>query len=216
MILEEKNALEIDKIIKNKVSDFRISTTHINEILHDARLIIPHYYKDKYILEEISEEGKNEYFAGYESNFINIDNKNLWVIGAINTYSKKLRLELLFIRDSNTLKKFIYTHIKPRNCIVSDLWDGYMWLGTDGIYHHSVRKFGHSDFGYGYESTSHIESVCGNLKNIIKRIYYPIPNNNFVLFLKEAEFRREISGFANNIKWQNFVDIMNYISNIDI
>ena len=83
-----------------------------------------------------------------------------------------------------------------------------MWLGTDGIYHHSVRKFGHSDFGYGYESTSHIESVCGNLKNIIKRIYYPIPNNNFVLFLKEAEFRREISGFANNIKWQNFVDII--------
>ena len=112
LILEEKNALEIDKIIKNKVRDFRISMTHINEILHDARLIIPHYYKDKYILEEISEEGKNEYFAGYESNFINIDNKNLWVIGAINTYSKKLRLEFSFIRDSNILLNFVIINNK--------------------------------------------------------------------------------------------------------
>ena len=58
--------------------------------------------------------------------------------------------------------------------------------------------------------------MWGNLKNIIKRIYYSIQNKNFVLFLKEAEFRREISGLANNIKWQNFVDIMNYINNIEV
>ena len=87
-ITEEKNALEIDKIIKNKVRYFTISTIHINDILQNSRLIIAHYYKDKYILEEISEEEKNECFAIDESNFINIDNKNLWVIGAINTYSK--------------------------------------------------------------------------------------------------------------------------------
>ena len=63
----------------------------------------------------------------------------------------------------------------------------------DENYTHRVRKRAKGDFGNGLESMSHIESIWGNLKSIIKNIYYSIPSNNFILFLREAEFRRSIS-----------------------
>ena len=112
---------------------------------------------------DISEEGKNESFAVDESNFISINNRNLWVLGAINTSSKKLRLEITFDRDKETLKRFINTHIKYGNRIVHDMWAGYNWLANDINYTNSPHSHGHGDFGYGLDSTSHIESVWGNL-----------------------------------------------------
>lgn len=128
-LLDENNALEINdtqffleinKVFKNKFTDYAISLIHINDIIYNSRLIIAHYIKNKYILEEISEIGKNEFFSVDESNFINVNNKNLWAIGANNTSSKIIRLDVTFVRYSNILKKFIYNLINPGNFIVSD------------------------------------------------------------------------------------------------
>ena len=38
-------------------------------------------------------------------------------------------------------------------------------------------------------STSHIESIWSQLKSILKNIYYIIPHQNFILYLREAEWR---------------------------
>lgn len=169
-LLDDKNGAEIFKVIKDKYPHTSISHNHVLEILEKARYVIAHYIKDQYSLENISETGKNEYFAIDESNFINVENKQLWVVGIINTISKKIRLEIAFVRNTELMKNFIYNYIKPGNCIVSDQWGAYDWIDADNNYLHSVHNHGHGDFGTGYQSTSHIESVWGILKALL-RIY---------------------------------------------
>lgn len=57
-------------------------------------------------------------------------------------------------------------------------------------YNRDVHVHGGGDFGFGINSTSHIESIWSQLKTILKQIYYIIPHNNFSLFLREAEWRQ--------------------------
>jgi len=71
-LLDEKNELEINNILKNKFTDFSINLVHINDMLYNDKFIIVHYMKDKYILEEISELGKNECLAVDESNVMDL------------------------------------------------------------------------------------------------------------------------------------------------
>ena len=83
-----------------------------------------------YIIENISEVHKMERFATNESLFININNSPLWVIGIINTSSKKLLLEFSFNRNTHISKKIIYKHLHKGNIIVSDAWSGYNWISN--------------------------------------------------------------------------------------
>ena len=53
-----------------------------------------------------------------------------------------------------------------------------------------MHVYGGGDFGFGINSTSHIESILSQLKSILKNIYYIIPHNNFNLLLREAEWRQ--------------------------
>ena len=69
--------------------------------------------KDKYKLENILEIRKNEYVAFDESNFINIDYENLWVLEAIYKSTKQLSMEISFERTGKIMQKFIFTHIQP-------------------------------------------------------------------------------------------------------
>ena len=74
-----------------------------------------------------------------------------------------------------------------------DRWAGYNFLCNNINYTHESHHQGGGDFGIGLPSTSHIESVWANLKNLITSIYGIIPKKNyFILFLKEAEFRYNI------------------------
>ena len=41
------------------------------------------------------------------------------------------------------------------------------------------------NFGHGIDSTSHEEQLWAHLKHIIKSIYYIIPKEYFILFLRE-------------------------------
>ena len=88
-------------------------------------------------------------------------------------------------------------------------------LDTDNNYIHSVHSHGHGDFGYGQENSSHIETIWGNLKSI-KNLYYQVPSDNFILFLCEEEFRRPLSGFSDIKKCSEFMDVLNYIANMEI
>ena len=74
----------------------------------------------------------------------------------------------------------------------------------------------HGDFGIGTDSTSHIEQLWAHLKNIIKNIYHTIPNENFVLFLRESEFRRNINLLSLNERWEEIFNALNYVKNLKI
>ena len=106
------------------------------------------------------------------------------------------------MRNADTLKKIVAKHAKVGNIIVTDQWAGYIWINhPNSGYIHSVHNHGHGDFGRGLESTSNIEQLWAHLKGIIKNIFYIIPHKQFILFLREAEFRRNIKDFNFREKW---------------
>lgn len=152
-----------------------------------------------------------------ESKFVNLNNRLLWVVGIIQTSTKKICFEVTFERDAEKWKNIIAKHVVPGNCIVTDAWTGYRWIDINDLcYVHAVHNHGHGNFGHGQESTSYIEQVWSKLKYIIKNIYYSIPNSHFILFLREAEFRRNINLLNYQQKWDNLTDVMKYLSNIGI
>ena len=131
--------------------------------------------------------------------------------------TRKLLLEITHLRNNNFLKKIIFKHFKRGNIIVSEDWTGYSWISNiEYGYVHSVHNNGHGDLGWGLDSTSNIENIWAYLKSMIKRIYNNISYKNFILFLREAEFLSSINRLTSNEKYHEFLDIMNYISNIGI
>ena len=94
---------------------------------------------------------------------------------------------------------------------------GYRWIDHQGSgYVYVVHNHEHGDLGHDQESTSYIEQIWSHLKSIIKNLYSSIPNSHFILFLGEAEFKRNINALNYQQKWANLADMMNYLSNLDI
>ena len=107
--------------------------------------------------------------------------------------TREILLEISLRRDTDVIKEIIKTHIKSDNVVISDNWAAYNWLSNPGSgYYHHVHTHRHGNFGAGSDSTSHIEQLWAQLKNIIKNIYHTIPIENFILFLRESEIRRNI------------------------
>ena len=150
-----------------------------------------------------------------ESLFVHQGNKQIWVAGLINNTSRKIRLEILPNRNAETIKKIITNLVPTSNKIVTDGAIIYNLLSNPQWgYEHSVHIHGHGDFGERVDSTSHIEQLWHNLKHIITSIYYIIPSEKFVLFLLEAEFRRNTKKFSLNSLIKEFESICAYINNI--
>lgn len=76
-LIDEKNATEIYKNIKENIIECEISQDKINKILEKIRFYIGHYIKDQYSLEEFSIEGNQDYYAVDESQFVNLNNNLL-------------------------------------------------------------------------------------------------------------------------------------------
>ena len=94
------------------------------------------------------------------------------------------------------MKKIIERLVPKGNRIVTDNAICYNFLtNVDSGYNHLIHTHGHGDFEDGIDSTSHIEQLWKHLKQLITEIYNIIPRNNFVLFLGEAEWRRNFSKF---------------------
>ena len=60
---------------------------------------------------------------------------------------------------------------------------------------------------YGEHSIVHIENLWANLKKIINSIYGIIPKKNYGLFLKEAEFRYNITKLNKDEKINLLKDV---------
>ena len=104
--------------------------------------------------------------------------------------------------------------IKRGNIIITDSWAAYDWISLPNSgYTHITYVHGHGQFGYGDESTSHIEQLWSVLKTIFKRIYVTIPSNYFNLFLREIEWRYLISIKNDTEKLKELLDIFDYVTN---
>lgn len=85
---------------------------------------------------------------------------NIWVVRLINNKTRQIRLEIVENRNTNSIKNIITKYIPKGNIIITDGILCYQWL-TDpsNSYVQSVYNSGQGDFGYGLDSTSHIESL---------------------------------------------------------
>ena len=91
-ILEQKNANQIFKSLINN-SAIHINDEHtIRNVLIKLRQTITHFLKDKYDLEPLDDENQNKKIAVDESCFTHYNNKQVCVIGLINTHTKEFRL----------------------------------------------------------------------------------------------------------------------------
>ena len=50
----------------------------------------------------------------------NKNNQQIWVIGVINNIMKNFRLKAKVLRDSEHLKKFVFSYINKGNVIITD------------------------------------------------------------------------------------------------
>lgn len=212
-IVENSNANIIKEKLINKYHLDAYNSNTIYNILDLIRRYITHYYRDKYILEKMY-QGINGHFAVDECNFTHEGTEQVWVIGAIETSTKEIRIDIIHGRTANNIEKFIKKYIPSHSTVITDGWSGYQWMNRiNSRYNHIVHSHAAGDFGYRLESTSHIESLWDNLKFLIKRMYNMIPSSNFYGFLKESEFRHNISNLNNMSKIDAIFDIFNYIAN---
>ena len=115
----------------------------------------------------------------------------------MNNEIKGLRLEIVNERNTDILKTIITTHVLKGNYIITDCWSGYNFLSDVGSgYIHLSYNHSRGIYGFGINSTSRIESVWAELKQLIKKIYGTIKEKNFVYFLKECEFRKLIKNLT--------------------
>jgi len=53
------------------------------------------------------------------------------------------------------------SYLEPGNTIITDGWSGYNFLDEMAEYTHDKHIHGGGDFGFGLNSTSHIEIILG-------------------------------------------------------
>ena len=135
-------------------------------------------------------------------------------MGAKNNQTCNIRLDVFKSRNEYDIKIFINNHIRENNTIITDGWSAYQFLDHSN-YVHEVHIHGpNGNFGFCFLSTSHIEGLWGTLKSIINKIYNCVPCDNFILFLREAEFRYKLNRLANyEDKEKKIIDVLEYLYN---
>ena len=171
--------------MKDINKDYPLSKQHVYKILDNMRYIIAHYLKDTFNLEKITELNKHDNISVDESLFVHINNRQIWVVGLINNYSREIRLEIVENRSAETMKKIITTLIPKGNRIITDAAACYNWLNDpDSGYEHSVHNHGHGNFSKGMDSTSHIEQLWRNIKQNITFYLQSLRNKFLFVYQK--------------------------------
>ena len=162
----------------------------------------------------LAEANLGEYVAVDESLFChNHGHEQIWLIGLINTRNKNFRIEAVKIRDSHILEKIIRHHVGKGNNVVTDRWGVYNWINSHNSgYNRIIHIHEYHDFGYGAESTSHVKSIWGDLKQKLHSFYVAVKSDTFILFAKEMEFRKKISQRNNNDIIKKLQFIFNHIA----
>ena len=207
-IIEEKNASKIKSFLETE-EKIKLNYVSLSKILIFIRRCCAHYIKDYYRFNKLGRRSGGSFITVDESDFVDVKGEKLWILGAKNNKTNNLRLDVFKSRTEEDCKRFIYNHIKPNNTIITDGWLSYNFLTrNDSNYVHEVHS---GNFGFGVHSTSIIEGAWGTLKGILKRIYGYIPADNFILFLREAEFRFILSKVSHKEKESKIIDMLSYL-----
>ena len=127
----------------------------ICKVLNNIRHIIADYLKYRYKLKQIGgDPSLKKNVAIEESLYLKDDKgKQIWIVGALDTETKELRMDIMVHRNANNLKIFITNHIIPGTNIIHDGWRGYFFLDSDdSVYTHEEYNHGQGKFGYGRNS----------------------------------------------------------------
>ena len=209
----KNNAKQIKSSIDKKYKiNFNYST--LLKILNNIRFVIAEFLKDKYKESELVVHlKKNKIVAMDEKLFLHDEFGNqIWFVGACETDTCKIRIDVINERNALNLKKFTVNHIEAGTTITHDGWPGYSFLNDDdSVWEHEVHNHGHGDFGYGRHSTSHIEHTWNNIVQEIKIIYGHIPSKNYIYFIREGEFRLNICKKTDEKKLNIFYKILKHI-----
>ena len=185
-----------------------VSKNVISKIYKTLRNLIEKYLYIIYYVEILGEENENLYFSADECMFGHEFSEPVWILYIINNTNKDFRLEIANSRDTNTIKAFISRHVKKGNKIFTDGWPSYDYLDEhDSDYTSYRHNHGQGDFGYGLESTSHIEGLWANLQAIIKNTYRVMPHRNLLKFIKEAEFKFKLRNLNAELKMKELFDV---------
>ena len=148
-IVIKSNALQIQKNIKLKYGKSPPYIT-ITKILLNLRRVIADHLKYKYKIKQIGgDQDKKITIAIDESLWMHINNKKMWLIGAIEAKSRKMRCDFLDERTMENLKTFVNNHILPGTHITTDGFPAYSFLDDpdESVWTHEVHIHGWGDFG---------------------------------------------------------------------
>jgi len=213
-IIDNKKVTEIIKAICEYYKINSINLKVIYRMINLIRRAIAHYIKESYYT-KLAINNENAKITIDESLFCHFNgNRQIWLIGLINTNTHEFRIEAVYERNSEIMEKIIKHHVGEGNFIITDGWGAYSSMDNPNSgYHRIIHIHGHHDFGHGDESTSHIEGVWADLKRIISRFYVSVKSCNFIYFAKEAEMRKKTSNLSIDKKLDNIKFIFNHISN---
>jgi len=173
-ICEEFNATKSINYLQDKFNLNSLGQKNIYKFFILILKYVAQYYKDKYEYEKLAYTNELQNIAVDESLFVKDNNGvQYWIIGLINIQTKNIRLEIVTDRTEYIIKKIILHHIGIGNNVITDGWPSYNWLSSFN-YHHIRHIHGRNDFGYGMESTSHIEQIWHQLKILIERLYIAV------------------------------------------
>ena len=145
------------------------------KIYNKLRDILYKYLFILYDSEPVGKLNKGEYFSVDESLITHKNNMKVWLIVFINSSTKDFRIQATYVRDENTLSKFIKKYVQRGNYISSDGLSTYNFLDAPNSgYIHARHINGGGDFLLGVQSTSHIESIWNTIKGYIKQSYHII------------------------------------------
>lgn len=212
--MEDKNATKLKNFLLTEEKVY-LNYQSITKILTWLRRTFAPYLKDYYRFNKLGRAQGGSLISIDESLFVKSNGVKFWIIGAKNNKTLNIRIDIFNTRSEEDCKTFIFNHIKENNTIITDGWSSYRFLDRkDSDYLHEVHIHGPQDnFGFGAHSTSIIEGTWGTLKSWIERIYRVIPEDNFVLYLREAELRYILSKLTIKEKEEKIIEIFNYLYN---
>lgn len=159
-IISKLNGNQIYTTLSNtyKIS---VTKTTILKVLDNIRQIIANYMKDKYRNFPIGgDPDTHKVVALDETPTIHINGEQQWWVGAIETVSRKIRIDILPAGNAQNLEIFVKNHILPGTTFVTDGWTGYNFLDSDeSVCPQEVYNHGAGNFGLWTHSTSNIEQT---------------------------------------------------------
>ena len=214
-ITRDMNATKAYKFINSELKVLA-SKQLIRRVYKDIRKVICKSLKIEYQSTLLGNENEWKYYSADESLINHYNGKQIWLLGICDNNTKEFRIEASYDRDAETLKEFITSFVKKGNNIITDGWAGYSFLDEPGSgYRRIPHIHGGGDFGYGLQSTSHIESIWSQIKSKLKETYHIYPHGIFMTFVREIEFKIKANAMTDEQKIKNFFDCYDLSENVE-